>query len=411
MTTGKKLTLVTLIVAVLTLTLWLFLPAGPLGKHLFARPSLPGKPQFFRYASVTSLDLFRYLCTTAGFNGSETTLALPDGNVAKLSLRQDLQKGLETVMEKSKVPYAVFVAIEPKTGRVLAAVSHSTVSPEWQKRAIFGDYPMASLFKVVTAAAAFQSGKATAATPIRFRGRPSSESPSGWGKPGSGGDMSLPLCNAMAHSINPAFGRLAEDCLDMAGLSATAKQFGFGTPLFGGNFMTAADLPTPSTNGELMRMAAGLDHRVKISPFQVAMIFAALGNRGIMPVPSVVDAVQTPESKDLYRSKAVPLYAMTTPHVAGELIRAMSETVITGTAKTAFRDPKGRRYHTSIPVAGKTGSIVGFDPRGHYNWFAGVAPAGNPQIAFVALTINGDLLRLRAPQLGRAALDIFFGAN
>ncbi|WP_243373458.1 penicillin-binding transpeptidase domain-containing protein [Geotalea sp. SG265] len=409
MTTRKQLIIATTVIVAIGITAWLFLPGSPIGKHIFVRTKPPARPQLFRYASLTSLDLFRYLCTTSGLRPSPGgDLLLQDGNMAHLSLQRNLQEEVRAFMEKRKVPYAVFVAIEPKTGRVLASVAHSSLSPEWENRAPFSGYPMASLFKVVTAAAAFQTGKANALTPIHFRGGATSESPSRWGRPGRGGDAAIPLCNAMAHSVNPAFGRLAEDCLDPATLSATARQFGFGTYPFGGNFIAMAELPTPTTDGELMRMAAGLDHKVRISPFQVAMIFAALGNGGTMPTPSLVDAIQGPGGKELYRMKPAPLAAMTSPHVAAELLRAMSQTVASGTAKTAFRDAKGRRYHQAIPVAGKTGSIVGFEPRGHYNWFAGVAPANDPQIAFVALTINGDMLRLRAPQLGRAALDIFF---
>jgi cell division protein FtsI/penicillin-binding protein 2 len=411
MTTRKKLISATVVIAALSLAVCLFQPNGPVGKHLF-RKSAPQKPQFFRYGSVTSLNLFRYACTTAGCAPTAgNSLLLPDGNRAQLSLRQDLQQGVKAVMEKAKLPYGVFVAIEPKTGRILAAVSHSTMSKEWENRAPFSSYPMASLFKVVTAAAAFQTGKANALTPLHFRGGATSESPSRWGKPGRGGDAAIPLCNAMAHSVNPAFGRLAEDCLDASTLASTAREFGFGTYPFGGNFVAMAELPTPATNGELMRLAAGLDHKVRISPFQVAMIFAALGNGGTMPVPSLVDAIREPGGKQLYQMKPSPLAAMTSPHVATELIRAMSLTVVSGTAKIAFRDAKGRRYHETIPVAGKTGSIIGFEPEGHYNWFAGVAPANDPQIAFVALTINDDLLRLRAIKLGRTALDIFFAGR
>lgn len=408
----RKTVLYAIIIAGVCISGAVFLTASPTGNRLFGKDSAPAKPQLFRYASLAGLDLFRYVCTTAGLPPSSGgDLLLQDGNIARLSLHGDLQAGLRAVMEKSRVPYAVFIAIEPKTGRVLASVSHSSLSTEWENRAPFTGYPMASLFKVVTAAAAFESGKANALTPLHFRGRASSESPSRWGKPGRGGDTTLPLCNAMARSVNPAFGRLAEECLDMSMLASTAKQFGFGTAPFGGNFIATEELPTPSTSGELMRMAAGLDYRIKISPFHVAMIFAALGNGGTMPVPSFVDTIHKPGGKEIYQMKPSPLFTMTSPHVAGELIRSMSGTVITGTAKTAFRDSKGLRYHSLIPVAGKTGSIIGYDPRGHYNWFAGLAPADNPRIAFVALTINGDLLRLRAPQLGRAALDIFFAGK
>lgn len=406
--TRKKLTVSIILIVVACLAGALY-HARSLAVGLFGSSPAEAKPQLFKYSSLSSLDLFRHVCTATPVpSATGNRFLLQDGNVAQLSLHQDLQNGVRAFMEKSRIPYAVFVAIEPKTGRVLANVSYSSLAPDWEARASFAGYPMASLFKVITAAAAIESGKANALTPLHFRGGASSESPSRWGKPGRSGDTTLSLCNAMALSVNPAFGRLADECLNMPMLTATARQFGFGTDPYGGNFIASNDLPTPATNGELMRMAAGLDHKLRVSPFHTAMIFAALANKGTMPVPSFVDSISEPGGKQLYRLQPASLAAVATPYAANELIRAMSDTVITGTAKTAFRDARGRRYHHQIPVAGKTGSITGFDPRGHYNWFAGMAPADDPKIAFVALTINGDLLRLRAPQLGRAALDIFF---
>lgn len=364
------------------------------------------------YSAFTRLEFFRHVCTSTGMPHSSTAeYRLGDGSVARLSLDQDLQAGLMKFMEKRKIPYAVFVAVEPKTGRVLANVSYSSVSPEWAANAAFNVYPMASLFKIVTAAAAFEYGGVTANTLLHFRGGSCSESPGAWGKRGRTRDASMPLCEAMAHSVNPAFGRLARDLLDKPHLVATAQQFGLGTNLFGSDFIATGRITSPSTGFELMKMAAGLDHGVRISPFQVAMLFAAIGNNGVMPVPSFVDDVDDPAGKFLYNFKEAPLITITSPAVAGELIRAMSRTVNSGTARKAFADQAGQRFRTDMLVAGKTGSINGDNPVGHYNWFAGVAPAANPRIAFVALVVNNDRLRLSASRLGRAALDIYFSDN
>jgi len=358
---------------------------------------------------MSGIELFRHVCTATGIPSSGVAeYRLSDGNVARLSFDQDLQSGLRKYMEKSRVPYAVFVAVEPKTGRVLANVSYSSLMPSWEPLASFYAYPMASLFKIVTAAAAFESGKVTAETLLPFRGGPCSESPNRWGKTGKSRDAGMLLCDAMARSVNPAFGRLAADRLGKPLLVATAQHFGFGAYPFGGDFIASGKIPSTSTDGELMRMAAGLDQKVRISPFHVAMLFAAIGNGGVMPAPSFVDAVNDPAGRNLYTLAAAPLTAIISPAVAGELIRSMSGTVSSGTARKAFSGPAGQRFRTGIVVAGKTGSINGDNPRGHYGWFAGVAPAADPKIAFVALVVNGNMLKLKAPQLGREALDIFF---
>lgn len=368
-----------------------------------AEPNIPD------FSNFTSLKLLGQLSSPAGIPSvGINEYSLRDGNVARLSLDQSLQLELRKFLEKSKVPYAVFVAVEPKTGRILANISYSSESPSWELTGSVSVYPMASLFKIVTAAAAFESGMATAETSLSFRGGYCSESPRAWGNTRRRRDVQMPLSDAMAHSVNPAFGRLANDRLGKRLLLTTAQQFGLGTNLFGTDFIASGEISSPSTDGELMRMAAGLDHGVRISPFHVAMLFAALGNGGVMPTPSYVDAVDSPAGTNLYNFQAVPLITLTSPAVADELIRSMSGTVISGTARKAFSGPGGLRFRTDMLVAGKTGSINGDNPRGHYNWFAGVAPAENPTIAFAALVVNNDRCRLRAPQLGRFALDVFF---
>ena len=364
------------------------------------------------YSSVTSLDFFRYVSTSTGIPASQgIDYLLSDGNVARLSLDQELQLRLYKFLEKKKVSYAVFVAVEPKTGRILANVSYSAASPSWGARAAFNPYPMASLFKIVTAAAAFESGQFNSTTSLSFRGGACSESPSAWGKPGRSRDARMQLGDAMAHSVNPAFGRLAGDRLGGPLLITTAQNFGLGANLFGSDQITSGKIALPATNGELMRMAAGLDRGVRTSPFHVAMLLAAIGNNGVMPVPSFVDAVENRQGKNLYSFKAAPLTTVTSPAVAAELVRSMSGTVCSGTAKGAFAGPEALRFRTEIAVAGKTGSINGDDPAGHYNWFAGIAPATNPSIAFAALVVNEKQLKVRASQVGRAALDIFFSTD
>src|SRR6266540_3198620 len=275
------------------------------------------------YGNVTNLEFFRHVCTNTGIPYSGLPrYRLTDGNVAQLSFDQDLQVGLRKLMEKTGTPYAVFVAIEPKTGRVLANVSYSTLTPSWEPLASFYAYPMASLFKVITAAAAFESGNVTAESALFFRGGSCSESPSRWGKAGRSRDAGMPLADAMAHSVNPAFGRLAADRLGPAALVATAQQFGFGSYPFGGDFIASGKIHNPATDAELMRMAAGLDHSVRTSPFHVAMLFAAIANGGVMPAPSFVDAVTDPAGQNLYSLKPSPLLKVASPAAANELIRA-----------------------------------------------------------------------------------------
>ena len=59
----------------------------------------------------------------------------------------------------------------------------------------------------------------------------------------------------------------------------------------------------------------------------------------------------------------------------------MVQTTVRGTARRAFHARDGSLLLDPVPVAGKTGSLNGKDPDGHYEWFIGVAPADDPTIA------------------------------
>jgi hypothetical protein len=99
--------------------------------------------------------------------GEKLESPLPDGGSITYNLDPMLQEKVSQYLAAQRVPYAVFVAVEPKSGKVLGMVSHSTVDPEWHKKACYQIYPMASLFKIITASAAFEQNTLTEITALR----------------------------------------------------------------------------------------------------------------------------------------------------------------------------------------------------------------------------------------------------
>jgi membrane peptidoglycan carboxypeptidase len=83
---------------------------------------------------------------------------LAAGRVAELTLDTDLPRHIERELRRYAVPYGAVVALEPKSGRVLAYVSHSTANPDAGDLARDPTPPSASVFKVVTAAALVERG-------------------------------------------------------------------------------------------------------------------------------------------------------------------------------------------------------------------------------------------------------------
>jgi cell division protein FtsI/penicillin-binding protein 2 len=337
----------------------------------------------------------------------QMTARTAEGDLLHYTIQGDLQKRVHDFMASNQVPYGVFVAIEPASGRILAMTSYSAVDPNWAKTAFFDLYPMASLFKIITASAALESRKITPETVIEFRGKATSENPRYWEASPKGKNNRIDVTYAMGKSINPVYGRLASDVAGKASVMESAKRFGFNQPLLPGTSAKESTAAEPQNSQELMRMGAGLDHDVKVSPLHAAVIMAAIANGGKMMAPGLTDRIT--DTKGGNREAFTPreVRNLVSPETAAALTRMLSSTVTSGTSRRAFHDRRGRP-RLKVDVAAKTGSISGTDPRGHYSWFAAFAPANNPRIALVSLVINQDKWKIKSSQVGEQALEEFF---
>jgi cell division protein FtsI/penicillin-binding protein 2 len=356
---------------------------------------------------VSSFVLASSLLEEAAGPADQLTARTAEGHILHYTVRGDLQKRVHDFMAAYQVPYGVFVAIEPASGRILGMTSYSSVDPGWSKTAYFDLYPMASLFKIITASAALESRKITPETVIEFRGNSYSENPRFWEASPRGKNNRMDVTYAMGKSINPVYGRLACDIAGKASIMECANRFGFNQALLPGTSAKESTANEPQSNHELMLMGAGLDHEVKISPLHAAVIMAAIANGGKMMAPGLTDSITDGKGADKEQFAPQELRSLVSPETATALTRMLSSTVTNGTSRRAFHDRRGRPL-LNVPIAAKTGSIDGSDPRGHYSWFAAFAPAQNPRIALVALVINQDKWRIKSAQVGEQALEEFF---
>ncbi|MCB5247687.1 MAG: penicillin-binding protein [Candidatus Cloacimonetes bacterium] len=333
-----------------------------------------------------------------------------DGTLLHYSIMPALQQRVERFLRSYQVPYGLLIALEPSTGRVLALAGHSSLAPDWTQQAPYQLYPMASLFKMVTAAAALENGVINPDTVLAFRGSAISETPSSWDPRPRGRNNQMDVSDAMGKSCNPVYGRIASDLVGAERLQAACEQFGFNRQLLPGLPVHASQAPLAATTTDLRLLGSGLEHNLQISPLHAALITAGIANKGVMMTPRLVDRAER-EQQELRLAPTTELLRVTSPQVADSLTRMLTSTVTTGTSRRAFRSPQARQLLASVSVAAKTGSINGDNPKGHYSWFAAYAPADDPQIALVALVINGNRWKIKASQVGEQALDAFFRAG
>lgn len=307
------------------------------------------------------------------------------------------------------------VAMDPKTGAILAMVSKPSYDPNtlagtsyseattvfktleadpakpMVNRAIAGNtYPPGSTFKLVTAAAALEQGTLTpdslVAAPDTLALPGSTRTMNNFGNSActSSADKTMTLAAALAISCNTAFGQLGID-LGAASIADQAKAFGFGEDI-------AIPLPvTPSVfpqgaNGKplddsLTAMSAIGQYEVKVTPLEVAMVTAGIANDGKVMTPYLVQQVRAPDLSVLKQTKPEVLNTAVSPETAHAL-RDMMIGVVQDGSGTSAQIP-------GVQVAGKSGTAQTTAEAAPHAWFTAFAPANNPQVVVVVILENG----------------------
>lgn len=411
----RKLRLRTILpVIAVALGLWpLYNLIAPLASQLpsvqkaDAKPSAQPAPKLTHLDSFQSLQVSADLVPSAKVVGNRMESTLPDGGSVTYNLDPVLQEKVSKYLAERRVPYGVLVALEPKSGRVLGMVSHSTVDPQWHKKACYQIYPMASLFKMITASAALEQNKVSPDTVIAFNGKLTSVNPRYW-DPRGRRSPEMTLTDAMGKSVNPVFGRLASSVVGKEQLLLQADRFGFNKQLFPGTSILPSTAFPPQSDAELKLMGAGLGREVKISPIHAAAVMAAVANRGLMMTPLLAEKVTSGTGEVLFSASPMELRRLLSEEATAKLAKTLSTTVNKGTSRRAFHDRRGRALLAKLNIAAKTGSIDGKDPEGQYSWFAAYAPMEDPQIALVALVVNQGRWNVKASNVGEKALEAFF---
>ncbi|MBS25269.1 MAG: hypothetical protein CMQ28_06475 [Gammaproteobacteria bacterium] len=323
-----------------------------------------------------------------------------------------LQKKVESVFKKWQPDYGVFVAIEPDSGRVLAMANHQRNRNVSENLALGNTYPSASIFKLITAAAAIDLGKIDAETIIPFNGKASSlyrknvlyHKNNKW-------TQHFPIKTAFAKSANTVFGRLGLMYVGGQQLSEYANKFGFNQQLSGDFYVpeSRADF-NPEEEWRVVEAAAGYTKNNTISPVHAAMLAASVINGGRMLPPILVDSITNDNGIILYESNLTSPPPIIKSNTVNQLQILMRETVLRGSAQKSFKD-FSRKQYKNVEVGGKTGSLSGLKPEGKYDWFIGYAQAGPKKIAFAALCINKDYWYVKSSQVARIAVEHYFQQN
>jgi penicillin-binding protein 2 len=366
------------------------------------------------------------------------------GNNLYLTLDLDLQRAAEEAYQDKS---GALVAMDPKTGRVLAMVSKPAFDPslfagtisaeDWkalqenpfhplQNKTIQGLYPPGSTFKIITAIAGLESGTLTPNTTFTCTGSffYGNREFRCWKE---GGHGTIDLHRALVTSCDVYFYQ--------AGLKVGVDRIAKYANAFGLGRKTGISFPheksgiVPSTawkmnlygvpwySGETLSLAVGQGY-ISVTPLQLARMMSAVANGGTLFLPQVVEKVEDIYGRVLRQYSPVEMGSVDISQATLDFIRSALRGVV--------HEPGGTATGIAlkeIEMAGKTGTaqvikLAKDFKRGDMNrmplkfrdhaWFVAYAPVADPQIAVAVLVEHGGFGASAAAPIAKKVIARYF---
>ena len=330
------------------------------------------------------------------------------GGTVELTLNPQAQRAAKEAFGDQR---GAAVALNPKTGEILALVSTPSYDPnvlsshdtkqvnadyaELQERsdrpmvnrAIGGDqYPPGSTFKLIDLAMLLESGDYDADTVV--------DAPTRLDLPGTdrqiknpgglacGNNEEATLSHALTVSCNTPFANLAME-FGADALREQAEAFGFGKDLSIPLRTTPSRFGDPQDDPQVAMTAIG-QYDVRTTPLQMAMVSAAVANDGVLMTPYLVATQRGSDLRVTYSATPEEFSRPISPATADTMTEMMINVVNNGTGSPA--------QISGTKVAGKTGTAETGNENAQHAWFTSFAPADDPQVAVAVVVENGGSL-------------------
>ena len=362
------------------------------------QPPKPAKPLIGDSSLRGEIDL-----ASATRSADTYTVGLAGDRVAVLTLDPAIQSRAESVLKKSGAIESAAVVLG-LDGRVLAIAGRREKPSEAAdfKLALEVWAPAASIFKLATGAALLESGVRSNSRVCYHGGLRGIDASQLKDNPRLDRDCA-DLTFGVAKSQNAIIAKLAAKHLTRDDLAKAAVQLGFDSAADFALDVEENRFELPADKLELARVAAGF-WSTELSPIGAAVLTHSIASGGVRLSPRIVSEIRGPGGVQIVLP--APGERVLPAKVAASLGKMMAKTCESGTARSAFRDPRGRRFLDGAKVAGKTGSLSIERPsyRG-YSWFVGFAPADDPQVVIAVLLANPPKWRLKAHTAARQILE------
>ena len=328
------------------------------------------------------------------------------GDRVRLTIDSRLQEAARTALGDER---GAIVALDPQTGEIRAMYSNPSFDPDplgsheakEQKRywesldpesptsplvniASMRGYPPGSTFKVVTAAAALESGRydrnSRFPDPDKLELPLTDDTLTNFTNRACTGTGSIDLFHALVISCDTTFGKIGLEIPD--DVHAVAEGLGFNQEI---PFDIRAEVSSypeiPDDRAPERAKAAIGQQDVVATPLQMALVAAGIANNGEVVRPRLVREIIDPSGGIVEKFTPEVFTEAMTSETADEVTDMMVTAVESGTG-TAAQIP-------GVDVAGKTGTAQTVKGANPHTWFICFAPAEDPQIAVAVIVEHG----------------------
>ncbi len=320
-----------------------------------------------------------------------------------------LQQFIMKKMKKSTSRYIGIVVMDPSNGRVLTMAGYDKTDPSGNP-CLENKFPAASIFKIVTAAAAIEKCGFSPQSKFKYNGRKHTLYKKQLKELSNKYTNHLTLKDSFAESVNPVFGKLGAIYLGKHALKEYADAFAFNSRICFEVKIPKSSMRISENPYNWAEIACGFNRETRISPIHGALIASAILNQGRLLEPTIVERIVDTGNRDVYSSHVTRFKQAIRPETSKAIKTLMMATVRYGTCRKSFRGYTRDRVLSKLNIGGKTGTIDNKAHDARYDWFIGFAEEkdGPGKIAISVLVAHEKYIGTRASQYARLIMKEFF---
>ena len=327
----------------------------------------------------------------------------------RTTINTKLQKYIQNMLQRSRTRQSAVVVLDSSDGRVIAMANRDSNGSRVNLN-LKAEYPAASLFKIVSAAAVLENSGYTPDTALYFRGRRHTLYKSQLKQTKDRWTTETTLRKAFALSNNSVFGKLGIYVLGQKVLTEYAEKFAFNRPIPFDLPLEVSTIVVPADEFGLAEIASGFNKKTLISPLHAALLASVAANQGKMPTPWLVDTIQDQDDQILYHANTAILNRPVAGKAAEDLTVLMEYAARSGTSRSVFSKLRRKKLFKTFELGAKTGTINDQMDRFKYDWITAfaLAPDGKNGIVVGILGVHGKILGTRSTEMARAIIDYYF---